>query len=50
MYGILGDKYVTYNKDGGVTAKTTGHVIEINANGDFTISTRSGEKFLTKQK
>jgi RHS repeat-associated protein len=50
MYGILDDKYVTYHPNGGVTALTKGHRIEIKSDGGFSIFLRhSGELFLTKK-
>ncbi|MFT3677215.1 MAG: RHS repeat-associated core domain-containing protein [Chitinophagaceae bacterium] len=49
MYGILDKKYVTTRSDGGLTALTKGHRIEISTNGSFSIYERAtGNLFLTK--
>ena len=49
MYGILDNKYVSYNSDGSVTALTKGQRIEIKPDGDFSIINRKdGKTFLNK--
>ncbi len=49
MYGILDDTFVTRHKDGSVTAKTKGHIIQIQQNGGFSIFDKKGNLFLKKQ-
>jgi len=49
MFGILDNKYVTLNSNGSMTALTTGHRIEIQSNGMFSIFERkTGNLFFSK--
>jgi RHS repeat-associated protein len=49
MYGILDEKYVKKNSDGGLTARTKANVIIINKDGSFKIMDKNGEKTLIQK-
>lgn len=50
MYGILDDLFVTKHSNGNVTAKTKGHIIDIQNNGTYIIKNKSnGEVIFNSQ-